>query len=239
MNDLQIFNNNKFGEIRTVTINNEPWFVAVDVCKALDIKNVTQAIQRLDDDERSMFNIGRQGDTNCVNEYGLYNLVLASRKKEAKEFKRWITHEVIPAIRKTGTYSVPTTTAGQIQLLAQGYTDLEQKITRLENDMPLFGAESDELSAHVKRRGASLLGGKSSEAYKDKTLRKKVFTDIYSQLKREFGLFDDDGHSKSYKALKRKELADAHEFIDCYELPRYLMEDINLANAQMSFGEAV
>lgn len=133
---------------------------------------------------------------------------------------------------------VPQTTSGQIQLLAQGYTDLEKKIDRIENDMPLFGAESDELSAHVKRRGAFLLGGKNSEAYKDKTLRKKVFTDIYSQLKREFGLYDIEGHSKSYKALKRKSLADAHEFIDCYELPRCLQEEIRDCNTQLRF-EAV
>lgn len=128
---------------------------------------------------------------------------------------------------------VPTSTAGQIQLLAQGYTDLEKKIDRIENDMPLFGAESDELSAHVKRRGVSILGGKTSEAYKDKTLRKKVYSDIYGQLKREFGLFDDDGRTKSYKALKRRDLADAHEFVDCYELPRFLEEEIRDCNAQI------
>lgn len=106
MNKLQIFKNNVFGHVRVVGQNNEPWFVAKDVCDCLDIKNVTQAVQRLDDDERSMFNIGRQGNTNIVNEYGLYNLVLASRKPEAKEFKRWITHEVIPSIRKTGGYNI-------------------------------------------------------------------------------------------------------------------------------------
>lgn len=88
MNTLQIFKNEKFGEMRTLKINNEPWFVAKDVCDILEIKNTTQAIQRLDEDERTMLNIGRQGNTNIVNEYGLYNLILASRKKEAKDFKR-------------------------------------------------------------------------------------------------------------------------------------------------------
>lgn len=92
MNELTTFNNEKFGSVRTVNINNEPWFVASDVCKALDIANTTQAMQRLDDDEKSMFNIGLSGGaTNCVNEYGLYTLILASRKKESKDFKRWIT----------------------------------------------------------------------------------------------------------------------------------------------------
>lgn len=106
MNELQIFKNEQFGEIRTITKNNEIMFVAADVCKILEIKNPTQAVERLDDDEKAMLNIGlRGGATNVVNEYGLYSLVLSSRKPEAKAFKRWITHEVIPAIRKTGGYT--------------------------------------------------------------------------------------------------------------------------------------
>ena len=106
MNKLQIFDYQGVG-VRTVIKDNEPWFVAKDICEALDIQNATQALYRLDEDERSMFNIGRQGDTNIVNEYGLYNLILSSRKPEAKQFKRWITHEVIPSIRKHGGYLTP------------------------------------------------------------------------------------------------------------------------------------
>lgn len=109
MNELEVFENQQFGEIRTLNIDNEPWFVATDVCKALDIQNVTQAVQKLEDDERSMFNIGRQGEANCINEYGLYSLVLSSRKPEAKAFKRWITHDVVPTIRKHGAYATPDT----------------------------------------------------------------------------------------------------------------------------------
>lgn len=105
MNNLKIFENEKFGEIRTIVDNDGIiWFVAGDICKALDISNVTVAVSRLDDDERSKFNLGRQGMTNVVNEFGLYNLVLASRKPEAKSFKRWITHDIIPAIKKEGIY---------------------------------------------------------------------------------------------------------------------------------------
>lgn len=105
MNELQIFKNNEFGEIRTVTKNNEPWFVAIDVCNALDLKNPTVSVGRLDEDEVTKFNLGGlSGESNIVSEYGLYNLILASRKKEAKKFKRWITHEVIPSIRKHGAY---------------------------------------------------------------------------------------------------------------------------------------
>lgn len=105
MNELKIFQNSEFGEIRTITKNNEPWFVAIDVCNALDLKNPTVSVGRLDEDEVTKFNLGGlSGESNIVSEYGLYNLILASRKKEAKKFKRWITHEVIPTIRKHGAY---------------------------------------------------------------------------------------------------------------------------------------
>lgn len=107
MTDLQIFNNNDFGEVRALEKDGQAWFVASDVCKVLDIKNATQAINRLDEDERSMLNIGRQGEANIINEYGLYSLVLSSRKNEAKQFKRWITHDVIPSIHKHGAYMTP------------------------------------------------------------------------------------------------------------------------------------
>ena len=128
MNELQIFNSEEFGDIRTVSINDEPWFVASDICRALDIQNVTQAVQKLDDDERSMFNIGRQGNANCVNEYGLYSLVLASRKPEAKKFKRWITHEVIPSIRKHGGYIAGQEKMSDDELIAKALIVAHSKI---------------------------------------------------------------------------------------------------------------
>lgn len=106
MNDLKIFSNEKFGTVRTVIKDNEPWFVAADVCKALEIDR-TQS-RRLDDDEKGVYSIqtpGGEQEVSVVNEPGLYTLVLGSRKPEAKEFKRWITHEVIPAIRKYGMYA--------------------------------------------------------------------------------------------------------------------------------------
>lgn len=95
-----------FGDVRILLQGDKPWFVAKDVCDCLEIKNTTDALKRLDDDERARFNLGRQGETNIVNEYGLYSLVLSSRKPEAKIFKRWITHDVLPALRKTGSYSM-------------------------------------------------------------------------------------------------------------------------------------
>lgn len=108
MNQLQVFNNTEFGQVRTMVINGSPWFVAKDVCECLDINNSRQALARLDSDEKNsvILNDGTPGnpEKGIVNEYGLYSLVLSSRKPSAKAFKRWITHEVIPAIRKHGAY---------------------------------------------------------------------------------------------------------------------------------------
>lgn len=110
---------------------------------------------------------------------------------------------------------------------------MDNRMDKLEFDIPLYGAEADELSKHVKRKGVAVLGGKQSEAYKDKRIRDAVYKDIYSEIKREFGIYDDGGKSISYKALKRKYLADAHEVVDAYEPPFYLAEKIADANSQM------
>ena len=120
-NNMQIYKSEKFGEIRTLNLNGEPWFVAVDVCIALDLSNPTIAVSRLDEDERAKFNLGRQGDATIVNEPGLYTLVLGSRKPEAKAFKRWITHKVIPAIRKHGAYTSPNAEAVQVTPTIEQY----------------------------------------------------------------------------------------------------------------------
>lgn len=110
MNDVKIFENPEFGRARTTVIDGEPWFVAADVCRALDLGNPTRALDRLDNDERTLISIKGASNgkpVNGVNEPGFYSLVLGSRKPEAKAFKRWITHEVIPAIRKHGGYMTP------------------------------------------------------------------------------------------------------------------------------------
>lgn len=111
MDNITVFKNPQFGEVRTVQVNGEPWFVAADVCRALDLGNPSQALARLDDDERDITLISNEDKRirgnpvmAVVNEPGLYSLVLGSRKPEAKAFKRWITHDVLPTIRKTGGY---------------------------------------------------------------------------------------------------------------------------------------
>ena len=102
---LQVFNY-KEHQVRTVEVNGEVWFVAKDVCDILEIQNVTQAVQNLDEDERSMHYIGRQGEANIISEAGLYKLIFNSRKPEAKKFTRWVTHEVLPTLHRTGTFTV-------------------------------------------------------------------------------------------------------------------------------------
>lgn len=235
MNDLQIFNNEEFGEVRTAVVNDEPMFCLADVCKALEIKNATDVAKRLDDDERTRLNLGRQGEANFITESGLYAVILRSDKPNAKKFRKWVTSEVLPSIRKTGGYNIPKSTSGQIQLLAQGYTELEQTVNSIKEDMtelkdnvPLYGCEIDEVQQHVRRKGVKVLGGKDSEAYRDCSIRGSVYSDIYSSLKHQFGCVS------TYKSIKRKYIADVHEYIDCYEPTVPLAEQISDANAQIS-----
>lgn len=106
MTDIQIFNYQN-NEVRTVELNGEPWFVLKDVCEVLGISNPTAVAERLDEDERAKFDLGRQGASWVINESGLYNVILRSDKPEAKPFRKWVTSEVLPSIRKHGAYMTP------------------------------------------------------------------------------------------------------------------------------------
>lgn len=157
MNELQNVFNYEGKQVRTFKQEADIYFAAKDVCEALEIRNVTQAIQRLDEDERSMFNIGRQGQVNFVTESGLYSLILGSRKHEAKKFKRWVTHEVLPSIRKHGAYMTPDTlqqaianpdfTIGLLTNLKEEQEKRQAAETKLEHQRPkVLFAESVEAS---------------------------------------------------------------------------------------------
>lgn len=144
------FNNNA---IRTIMRNDGVWFVGKDVCTVLEITNVTQALSRLDEDETQVIdlstlcsndgnkiNILGEHKINIINESGLYSLVLGSRKPEAKVFKKWVTSEVLPQIRKTGAYSKPSVNlndpATLKQLLIDNLTELEAAQKQIEKDRP-------------------------------------------------------------------------------------------------------
>lgn len=238
MNELQIFNSEEFGEIRTVTIENEIYFVGKDVAVSLGYKDTSDALKKhvADEDKltRCFADSGQNRQMYIINESGLYALIFGSKLESAKRFKHWVTSEVLPTIRKTGGYRKPMSTAEQIKLLALGNTelnervsDVEKKIDSLENDMPLYGCEIDDIKNHVNRKVVNVLGGKTSEAYRDGSIRSSVFKDIYRQLKREYGCVS------SYKSIKRKWIDDAHDLINGYEVPKVLEEQIRDANAQI------
>lgn len=147
MNDVTIFRKDEFGAVRAVTLEGEPWFVAADVCRALGIDNT--ATRRLDEDEKAALRLTQtssngteQGrDVTIINEPGLYSLVLASRKPEAKAFKRWITHEVIPSIRKTGGYIAGQETMDDDQLLANALMVAQRKIAERNKQLEAANAK--------------------------------------------------------------------------------------------------
>lgn len=158
MNNIKIFENPEFGSIRTVDQNGEPWFVVADVCKSLELGNPSQAMTRLDADEKSTLISNEGKRLNIVNEPGLYTLVLSSRKPEAKLFKRWITHEVLPSIRKHGAYATAPT--------------LERMISDPDFAIRLFG----ELKQEQNKR-------KALEAQAEKDRPKVLFADSVAASK--------------------------------------------------------
>lgn len=142
-NDIQIFHSDQFGDVRALSVDGEPWFVAKDVCDSLAIKNSRDAIARLDDDEKGVALTDTPGGkqrVQTVNEPGLYTLVLSSRKPEAHAFKRWVTHEVIPAIRRTGGYmasvadETPEQTMARAVLIAQETIERTNRALRRERE---------------------------------------------------------------------------------------------------------
>lgn len=241
MNEMKIFNSPDFGDIRTMLIDGEPWFVGKDVAASLgygDGKSLANAIAKHVSDEdkgvTEMMTPGGRQNMTIINESGLYSLIFGSKLESAKKFKKWVTSEVLPAIRKTGGYAAPMTVPEQIQLLAMGSVELtqkvdrlDQKIDRLEADLPILGIEIGKITCAVKKKGVECLGGKDSEAYADRSLRGKVYSDIYAELKRQFGV-------TTFKAIKRSQCNDAVEIIGQYKLPYILATQIQVENAQVN-----
>lgn len=157
MNELQKVFNYQERQVRTVLKDGEPWFVARDVCDILGLEQVSRAMDRLDDDERGLLKITHPQspektiEVNAVNEPGLYQLIIASNKPEAKLFKRWITHEVIPSIRKTGQYTmVPKTLPEALRAYADEVERrelAEKKVAVLAPKAAFFDAVADSKDA--------------------------------------------------------------------------------------------
>ncbi|MBH0323409.1 BRO family protein [Bacillus cereus] len=145
MNQLQVFNNEEFGQVRTVVQGEDVWFVAKDVCDVLEIVNATRSLSRLDEDELHSMKVtdslGRPQDTNVINESGLYSLIMTSRKPQAKAFKKWVTSEVLPSIRKHGAYMTD-------QVLEQAVTNPEFAIgllTKLKEEKEKLAAAQQQI----------------------------------------------------------------------------------------------
>lgn len=144
MNEIQKFVNKQFGEIRTVTIDEEPWFVAKDVCDILGIINPTDALNKsLEQFERARFNLGRQGEVNIINESGFYTLVIRSRKPIAKPFRIWVTSEVLPQIRKTGGYIPVTNQDDDLTIMARAHQILERTIAQKDQIIQQLKPKAD------------------------------------------------------------------------------------------------
>lgn len=236
MNDIKIFNNPEFGEIRTVIIDNEPWFVGIEVAKVLGYAvPKTATAKHVDSDDRQSTQIeyaGQNRDIIVINESGLYSLIFGSKLDSAKKFKKWVTSEVLPSIRKNGTYQLPQSTDGKIALLAQGHTELKAEVDgikadleALKYDLPILPIEADKITEAVKKKGIAVLGSKQSQAYNDRNLRQKLYNNLYSNLKYNFGV-------RSYKSIKRSQCDKAIEIIQKYEPPFFLAQQIENVNAQ-------
>lgn len=239
--NVQIFNNTEFGEIRTVIKDSEVWFCGRDVAMALGYKKPETSVRdRVRDKDTEKFGIltsGGEQNMIFINESGLYRLIFGSKLESAERFQDWVFDEVLPSIRKTGSYNMPTTPQGQIQLLAQGYVEMQKQIDTVSDtveavksdfndfkeDCPLFPVDMDRISRTARKKGVEVMGGKSSIAYHDRSIVQMVYRDIYGEIHRNFGC-------RSYKEIARKNIDKAIEVIENYTLPMYLTEKIEQSN---------
>lgn len=185
VNELQIFNNEEFGKIRTVTINNEPWFVSKDVATSLGYSNSRDAISKhVFDDDKGVAKCdtpsGRQ-EMSVINESGLYALIFGSKLDSAKRFKHWVTSEVLPSIRRTGSYQKPMTPEEMMRVQLGMIDGHEERISKLENTMNIDYGQQRVLEKEVAKVVIESLGGKDSNAYRE--IAKKVFSECNRDVK--------------------------------------------------------
>ncbi len=158
-----------------------------------------------------------------------YMLGMKANNKVAQDFQKWLATEVIPSVRKTGSYQLPKISKElQAIFMIDGKQQrLENEVKDLKDNMPLFNIDCEELQKAVKKKAVKCLGGYNRKAYYDKSLRARVFGDIQREIKRQFEV-------NSYKAIKRSQLEIAKEIIDKYEVPFVLKDEITLVNNQIA-----
>lgn len=196
MNEIFNFNGQK---VRTLTINNEPYFVGKDVADVLGYQNPQKAIRdHVDFDDKLTEQIVQSGQNRemiIINESGLYSLILSSKLQQAKEFKRWVTSEVLPQIRKQGAYVPENLSDEAFIALFQGQKKLKQKqlelahdVDYLKNEQPIHPSFAQSLLKKRKARVVMWLGGMDSPAYSDKVFAQSVFREAEIDFKAHFNV---------------------------------------------------
>ena len=240
MMDLQVFANAEFGEIRTLEIDGQPWFVGRDVAEVLGYSNTSKALKdHVDDEDKGVtkrYTLGGKQNLTIINESGLYSLILSSKLPQAKAFKRWVTNDVLPAIRNHGSYVVPsnmslTTEDAFIQLfqtqkeLQQEQQAMKNELVYLKDEQPVNPNINHDLTKERNKTIVRCLGGYDAPAYQDDKLRRKVF----SQAMREF---KDLFKVPRYDLLKKKDVERAYEYWRKWQPSTNLRIEIENANNQ-------
>lgn len=233
MNDLRIFNSPEFGEIRTVTIDNEPWFVAKDVTGILGYANASKAIaDHVDAEDKlnneSLSSLGQRGGW-LINESGLYSLILSSKLESAKKFKRWVTSEVLPSLRKNGSYHMKRMTPEEMMRVQLGMIDgHEERLNRLENTMNIDYAQQKQLKNFAAEVVIAALGGKNSRAYKHRDDDGgKISSQAFSRFWHDF---NDYFNINAYANLPRVRFEEAMEYINRWQPPTNMQLEIGRIN---------
>ena len=230
--ELQIFNNSEFGQIRTVIVDSEPMFCLADVCKALEITHITDVKNRLKQDgvgtAEVIDNIGRKQNATFINESNLYKTIFQGRKESAERFTEWVTSEVLPSIRKTGSYQKPLSTQEMMRIQLGMIDDVSDRVTKLENTMNIDYGQQHSLSELISSRVIELVGGKESNACRE--IGRKVFSEINHDYKDYFNV-------NSRANTPRLKYEEAVEYVKNWIPSTNTMMLIKDCNAQVSFSE--
>ena len=230
MEQLKIFENEEFGQVRTINIDGEPWFVGKDVAKILGYKDTSDAMRRHVDDEdkltRCFTDSGQKRELYIINESGLYSVILSSKLPSAKRFKRWVTSEVLPVIRKTGSYDMDEYSPEMKAILMHDkkLVKIDNRVTDLENHMTIDYGQQTVLGDEVNKAVLDALGGKYSNAYNE--IGKKVFAECNRDLKHYF-------HINARNNVPKKRYYEALEYIQEWKPCTNTQIQIRDCNAQV------
>lgn len=239
MRSIQIFNNPEFGDIRTVDLNGEPWFVGKDIAAALGYgegKSLANAVaNHVDDVDKGVTEMMTPGGMQkmvIVNESGVYSLIFGSKLEGAVRFKRWVTGEVLPTLRKTGSYTMPKLSKEMqaLFLLDDRTQKQEQRLTALENTMTVDYSQQQTLKKAVGRVVVEALGGKTAPAYNDPHVRGKLFSECNRDVQDWFRV-------NSVCNVPRKDFTQAVEYIQRWKPSTNSVMLIQQTNAQTSLYE--